>query len=122
MMRPVGDEPARDCGSATVWALAIAVAVLALTWAALLVVGAIAARHRVESAADLAALAGAAALRDGGDGCGAATAIAVANGAAMTSCEAGSDASITVTVTLPLPPTLIRWAGHQVDATARAGS
>lgn len=119
-----GDETVgRDVGSASVWVLAAAVAVLTLAVAAMAVTAAISARHRAESAADLAALAGAAAVRDGGDGCRAAALIANANRASLARCLVGSDRSVTVVVAVPLPLSLRRWSARDdVRAVARAGS
>jgi secretion/DNA translocation related TadE-like protein len=95
------------------------VGLLLVLGAALGVVAALFHAHRVaQSAADLAALAGATALADGGDGCGAAAGIATANGAALDACRVqGSDLTVTVRVTGP------RWLGQSADlvAQARAG-
>jgi secretion/DNA translocation related TadE-like protein len=114
---------ARDAGSASIWVLALAVAVLAIGGAAIVVVAAISARHRAESAADLAALAGAAAARDGSDGCRAAAVVAVANRATLAGCQVAVDGSITVIVALPLPQAVRRWStADAVRAVARAGS
>ena len=105
-------------GSATLFAVAV-VGVLVLVGAALGVAGAMLNAHRVaQSAADLAALAGAQSLARGEDGCAAATAIAEANGATVDSCEvAGLDVRLQVTVTGP------HWLGqrHDLSAQARAG-
>ncbi len=71
-------------GSATLLVVAMA-AVLLLLGSALGVVTAMVAAHRVaQSAADLAALAGARGLATGREGCAAATQVAVANGARVT--------------------------------------
>jgi secretion/DNA translocation related TadE-like protein len=105
-------------GSATPFAVAV-VGVLVLLGAALGVTGAMVRDHRVaQSAADLAALAGAQALAGGGDPCGVAAAIAAANGAGVDSCAvAGLDVELRVTVTGP------HWLGqrHDLSAQARAG-
>lgn len=89
---------------------------LLLVGAALAVVAAMVAAHRqAQAAADLAALAAATALADGGDPCAAGASVADANGAALTSCAVdGSDALIEVVVTGP------RWLGQTGDLTARA--
>jgi secretion/DNA translocation related TadE-like protein len=75
--------------------------------------------HRVaQSAADLAALAGAQAQERGQDGCAAATLVAGANGATVDSCVVdGFDVRLQVTVPGP------RWLGqhHDLSAEARAG-
>jgi secretion/DNA translocation related TadE-like protein len=105
-------------GSATLFAVAV-VGLLALVGAALGVVGAMVHAHRVaQSAADLAALAGARAQARGGDPCAAATEIAQANGASVDSCAVeGYDVLLQVTVVGP------RWLGqrHDLSAQARAG-
>lgn len=117
------DEGPRDAGSASVWVLSLAVAVLAVGCAGIVVASAISARHRAESAADLAALAAAAVARDGGDGCREAAAVAAANRAVLAGCRLGADGSVTVVVALPLSQPLRRWtAGQDVRAVARAGS
>ncbi len=102
-------------GAATVFAIAC-LAVLLLVGSALGVVAAMVRAHRsAQSAADLAALAGAAALAHSRDACGSAEAIATANGAELIACEVESqDAVITVSVAGP------RWLGQTADLTARA--
>lgn len=76
------------------------------------------ARRVAASAADLAALAGAVAHRDGADGCAAAGRVVAANGAALRDCAVLGD-DVLVTATVPGP----EWAGPDVElhATARAG-
>jgi secretion/DNA translocation related TadE-like protein len=105
-------------GSATLFAVAV-VGLLVLVGAALGVVGAMVHAHRVaQSAADLAALAGAQARGDGRDPCAAAASNAQANGAAVDSCTVdGFDVRVRVTVVGP------RWLGqrHDLSAEARAG-
>jgi secretion/DNA translocation related TadE-like protein len=107
-----------DRGSATLFAVAV-IGVLLLVGAALGVVAAMVHAHRMaQSAADLAALAGAQARAHGRDPCGAAVRVAAANGASMDSCTvAGSDVRVQVTVGGP------RWLGqrHDLSAQARAG-
>jgi secretion/DNA translocation related TadE-like protein len=75
--------------------------------------------HRAaESAADLAALAVAGAVDNGGDPCSRGAGVAAANGARLGSCEVnGREAMVRVTVTGP------RWLGQEADlsAEARAG-
>jgi secretion/DNA translocation related TadE-like protein len=91
--------------------------------AALGVVGAMVHAHRVaQSAADLAALAGAHTAALGADPCGAAAGVATANGAWLVACTvtpsgAGSDVRVRVEVTGP------HWLGqpHDLEAEARAG-
>jgi secretion/DNA translocation related TadE-like protein len=92
---------------------------LLLLGAALGVVQAMVVAHRTaQSAADLAALAGAQAELDGGGGCAVAATVAEANGAALTGCEAGAD-EVWVEVRVPGP----RWLGQSADlaASSRAG-
>lgn len=105
-------------GSATLFAMSL-VGLLVLVGAALGVVAAMVHAHRLaQSAADLAALAGARALADGEDPCAAAARIATANGAAVDACAvAAADVRVTVTVTGP------HWLGqsHDLSAEARAG-
>jgi secretion/DNA translocation related TadE-like protein len=93
--------------------------VLLLIGAALGVVAAMVWAHRTaQAAADLSALAGAAALQEGEDACGAAGRIAGGNHASLTSCRVrGEEVVVEVTVTGP------RWLGQEEDlsASARAG-
>jgi secretion/DNA translocation related TadE-like protein len=93
--------------------------VLLLVGAALAVVGAMVVAHRsAQSAADLAALAGAEAIAEGAEPCGPAATVAAANGAALDGC-AVSGRELLVEVTVPGP----RWLGqpHDLSARARAG-
>ncbi|WP_246142842.1 Rv3654c family TadE-like protein [Nocardioides rubriscoriae] len=105
-------------GAATVLTLALA-GMLVLVGAALSVVSALVVDHRTaQAAADLAALAGARALADRGDGCAAAGALAAANGAEVTACSvSGREVRVKVRVEGP------RWLGQSGDleAEARAG-
>jgi len=105
-------------GSATLFAVAM-IGVLVLVGAALGVVAAMVHAHRVaQSAADLSALAGAAAQARGRDPCAAAGAVASANGAVLDSCVVGArDVRLQVTVAGP------HWLGqhHDLSAQARAG-
>ena len=102
-------------GSATLLAVSF-LGVLLLVGAALGVVAAMVWAHRsAQAAADLAALAGAAELRQGPDPCGTAGQIADANAAALTSCTIQGHAVI-VEVTVSGP----RWLGQHADLTARA--
>ena len=102
-------------GSATLFAVAV-VGVLVLVGAALGVVAAMVHDHRVaQSAADLAALAGAEARARGRDPCSATAAVAAANDARLDSCSVdGFDVLVQVTVV---------WLGqtHDLSAQARAG-
>lgn len=105
-------------GAATVLVVAC-LGVLLLVGSALAVVAAMVTAHRAaQAAADLAALAGATAARDGGDACAAAGSVAAANGARLTRC-APAGAEVAVEVEVPGP----RWLGqvHDLSAAARAG-
>ncbi len=108
----------QDRGSATVLVVAFA-GVLLLIGSALGVVATMVHRHRLaQSAADLAALAGAIEVRAGGDGCGAAERVAGANEAVLVACRVVGR-EVTVAVRVPGP----RWLGqsHDLGARARAG-
>lgn len=90
--------------------------VLLLLGMALGVVGAMVADHRrAQAAADLAALAGAAALQSGQDGCARASRVASANAATLTTCRVeGRDVLVTVRTAGP------RWLGQVGDLEGRA--
>lgn len=108
-----------DRGAATILVVAMA-GVLLMTGAATGVVGAIVVAHRqAQAAADLAALAGAAALSGtAGDPCGAAAEVARANGGELRACTVGgAEVLVEVVVTGP------RWLGQDRDlvGAARAG-
>lgn len=104
-----------EAGSATLLVLAMA-GVLVLLGAALAVVTAMVAAHRAaESAADLAALAGARGVASGTDGCLAATRVAAANGARVTTCVV-TGRVVDVEVELPGP----HWLGQTADLAGRA--
>jgi len=118
-------------GSATLWTVAVALVVMMSTAAVLLIAIAISARHRVATAADLAALAAASVLASAqvaGDSlttnateqaCRAARDIADANGARLSECQInGSIVDVLTTLTVPA----IGYLGeHSVSARARAG-
>jgi secretion/DNA translocation related TadE-like protein len=113
--------PTGECGSATIWVLC-AVLVLCLVTGVGLSVGAVAATTaRARTAADLSALAAAAALvRDEGAPCMRAAAIAQANQVVLTRCQLdGRD--VRVWIAAPLPPMLRPIAGGWATARARAG-
>lgn len=74
--------------------------------------------RRAQSAADLAALAGAGALGEGADGCAAAGVVADRNGAAVVKC-AQSGRTVQVEVLVDGPVLLGR--STSLDASARAG-
>lgn len=95
MSGPAGRRDER--GAATVYAVML-IAVLAVSALALtLLAGVFAVRRQMESAADLAALAGAQAHQHGRDPCAAAASIADRNRAELTSCTVvGDDVRLTV--------------------------
>lgn len=113
MSRPTGDR-----GSGALWLLAVSlIVVLSGALGAVRGIAALA-RHRAESAADLAALAGAVhAVSGAGDACGVAGSIAARNSTTLSGCQVDGSV-VTVTVSCPLPGGLGRWRAH---ASARAG-
>lgn len=91
---------------------------LAILLIGLQLAGAVIARHRAEAAADVAALAGAAAvLLDVGAACSRAGEIAAANGARLTGC-AIQEMDLTVTVAVPVSLGIL---GGAASGRARAG-
>lgn len=105
-----------DSGLATVWAVAAVAVLVAAMVFGLHLGSAIVARHRAESAADLAALAAAGAAAHGSSSaCAKAGELAVAVGGRVTFCRLDEwDALVEVAVPLPMP-----LPGH-TDATGRA--
>lgn len=101
--------------------IALVAAVLSLTAGALVLATAVRASHTARTAADLAALAAATVLRDGGASgaaCARAASIAGANTARLHSCSvAGTDVTVVVTVPVAVSVAVLRWSG---SATARA--
>jgi len=112
MSRP---QRAEDRGAASLL-VATCVALLLTMGAALGVVAALVRSHRsAQSAADLAALAGATARHKGEDACSVAAALARANAAVLVTCAVlGDDVLVDVEVTGP------RWLGQTADLTAQA--
>jgi secretion/DNA translocation related TadE-like protein len=85
-----------------------------VTVATMCAVGVIAGHRRAQSAADLAALAGASALQDGGDPCQRAGSIAERNGARLRRCEVdGWDVAVEVVASG------VRLPGGAMDLEAR---
>lgn len=105
-------------GSATVFVV-IALALMLFAGSTVGAVGGIVVAHRrAQSAADLAALAGAAALGTAADPCAQARVVAEANAASLDACErSGADLTVVISVDCPR---LIRWIGRSA-AKARAG-
>ena len=85
MRRAQRDRDERGAG--TVLAVAMLGLLVTVTLATSGVVGVVAAHRRAQSAADLAALAGAAAVQDGADACARAGQIAARNSASLRSCD-----------------------------------
>lgn len=113
-----------DAGSASVWVLTASVLVLLVAVVASARAATVVVRHRAESAADLAALAGAARIGVDGAICPAARAITAANDARLVSCRTrltpdlrSGTIVVRVSVHVHLP-----FAGTRtVTASARAG-
>ncbi|HET6153836.1 MAG TPA: Rv3654c family TadE-like protein [Marmoricola sp.] len=104
-------------GSGTVLALTVIILLVTVGLVATSATGAVVAQRRVQTAADLAALAGARAAQQGRDPCPAAAAIARRNGATTATCSSdGSDVLVTTTVTARLLP-----GTRTLQARARAG-
>ncbi len=98
--------PDREAGSASIWLIALALLAGCAMVAGLGLGAAVAARHRAESAADLAALAAAdRMLMDPAAACGEAARVARAQQARLTSCTVRSDwqqDSVEVSVEVPV--------------------
>lgn len=110
-------EDRREDGAGTVLAVAMMGLLVTVTVATSGVVGVVAAHRRAQSAADLAALAGASALQDGGDPCRQAGAIAERNGAELRQCQVDDwNVSVTVVNTMRLP-----GGSMDLEARGRAG-
>lgn len=87
----VGTGKEGERGSGSVLVLGVMTVVTALFVTALLVATYVVGAHRARSAADLAALSGAAAYEQGDDPCGQARRTARANGARLTGCDRVGD-------------------------------
>lgn len=110
-------------GSASIWVLACSALVMLCGVVGLLRTTAVLARHRAESAADLAALAAAGQIGVSADVCQAARPVASANGATLMRCqvtlaEDGRSGSVDVEVRMAVH--LAAVGDQQVTATARA--
>lgn len=105
-------------GAVTVLAVAMLGVLMLLTAAFAVAEAMVVAHRRAQSAADLAALAGATAAQRAHDPCAAAAQVATANDAVLTGCSVVlRDVTVTARVTGP------RWLGAHADfsAQARAG-
>lgn len=108
-----------DDGTATVWVLAAGLLGLSVAIAFATAGGAMVARHRAESAADLAAIAGAIVARQGPDvACGRASLISSANGATLVACELDG---LDVTVHVEVAPAGAAALAGVARGAARAG-
>ncbi|MGI8665297.1 MAG: Rv3654c family TadE-like protein, partial [Jatrophihabitans sp.] len=113
-----------DRGSATVWMLGLAAMVVAMTQLAVARGSAVLARHRLERAADLSALAAATEIGRSGQPCLAAGRVAAENGAQLVTCLLRLDPSGrsgTVAVSLSRSVTLPLAGNHLVVAGGHAG-
>jgi secretion/DNA translocation related TadE-like protein len=117
-MTPRWARPAHDEGIATVWAATGAAVIMAALLLALHLGAAVAARHRAEAAADLAALAAAGqAVHGAGTACGRAEVIAQQMGGEIIRCLlSGWHALVEVHVPVPLA-----LPGAEAVGRARAG-
>ncbi|MFE4973209.1 Rv3654c family TadE-like protein [Kitasatospora sp. NPDC056651] len=112
-----------DAGSATVWLLALAMLGTSVFGATVVVRSVVAARHRAESAADLAALAGAGRmLLDLDGGCARAAGLAAAQGAGLVSCTVDRSAdAVEVVAEVAVRGLPARLPVGPARARARAG-
>ena len=113
-----------DRGTATIWVLAVCVLLLMVAGVAAARAAAVLARHRAESAADVAALAAAGRLGTGQAPCLAAEAVARRNSATVDSCRVRADAAGrtgVVDVVVSVPVRLPGIGATRVRASARAG-
>lgn len=111
-------------GSASIWVLACCALLLVVAAAGTLRALAVLARHRAESAADLAAVAAAGRLGTAEPPCAWASRVASRNGLRVRSCRVQSDAGgrggqVDVTVVLDVRLPVV--GSHTVVASARAG-
>jgi secretion/DNA translocation related TadE-like protein len=110
----VSGRRADERGAGSVLAVAMMGLLVTVTVAAAGVVGVIATHRTAQSAADLAALAGASALQNGGDACGQAAAVADRNRTHLAGCEV-EGWNVTVVVTADTA----RLPGGVLDLRAR---
>jgi secretion/DNA translocation related TadE-like protein len=122
--RPQSRRLADDQGAAAVWVLGCGAVLFVLALVIVIRSVAVLERHRVESAADFAALAGAARIGVSGDPCAAARRLAERNRATLQRCSVSLDAggrSGTVVVRVLVHVTLPVVGARDVTASARAG-
>lgn len=118
-----GRRFAGERGSATVLMAAIMGVVVTLGAAAMVVAGYLVAHHQARSAADLAALSGAAAYSRGADACNHARRVSRQNGAELTSCtRVGDEVDFVVTARTTVPVRIgLPGLPRNVEAEAHAG-
>ncbi len=113
-----------EAGSSTILALGIIVALLTTMVAGLAVLSAVRTAHTARSAADLAALAGAAHYQehlDAGSACGEARRIALRHEAQTIGCEVGVRGEVTVTTSVMITHRLAGVGPDRAEGRARAG-
>ncbi len=114
----LSDRGRQEAGFATVWGLCWVVVCVCTTWLVLLAAMVVARQHRLDGAADLASLSGAARLQRGGDACALAERVARENHATLGRCRVErDDVVVEVRDDVELP---FGFEGR-LEATARAG-
>jgi secretion/DNA translocation related TadE-like protein len=114
----------RERGAASIWVLASGAVLMVFALTITARTAAVFARHRVEAAADLAALAAAARIGFGGDPCTSAAQVAARNHATLASCAVAQDPdgrSGTVRIRVVGKVRLPLVGTRNVAAMARAG-
>ncbi|GAA3443539.1 Rv3654c family TadE-like protein [Planomonospora venezuelensis] len=107
-------------GSATIWMAGVLAVIFAVAAAAVFAGAARVARHRVQAAADLSALAAARlAFADPVRGCSEAASLAAENGARLMGCAAGDDGVVTVRTACRFSLPVV--GEREIAAYARAG-
>ncbi|MBE7325436.1 flp pilus-assembly TadE/G-like family protein [Nocardioides sp. Y6] len=115
--RPGGRRSSDRCerGAGSVLTLALVAVLLTVTLAVAACGGLLSAHRQAQSAADLAALAGAVEAARGGDGCAAAARVAELNGARSVRCSVeGTEVRVVTGVRGP------RWAGFRAELVGEA--
>jgi secretion/DNA translocation related TadE-like protein len=113
----------REHGSASIWVVACCALLMSIAGAVTVRTLAVLARHRAETSADLAALAGAGQIGVGGRACAAAARVAARNGARLRTCVvrlAPDGRSGTVSVRVEMAARLPIVGSREILATARA--
>lgn len=113
-----------DRGAATIWVIGLGAVVLSVAMALAARGSVVLARHRLERAADLSALAAAQQIGRAGQPCAAAARIASANGAVLLSCAVELDPagrSGAAAVTLRRTVTFALVGARTLSARSRAG-